>query len=190
MSDAEKSQNQLASDKLLHRQVSKKANYSLVVRKEEGMVLQLADGTIQACSATCDRILGLTAEQLVQQNLLDRRWHFFYEDGSFFGGETHPAIVAQNTRKPCLNVVCGFYKPNGQQGELLLFSQPLFQAGGTTPDAIATTFSDITESKQAQLEENCSCAEDTQQVDADEFQALWDSQRLFQQIPGTLLEIP
>ncbi|MEH2311042.1 MAG: PAS domain-containing protein [Nostoc sp.] len=71
MSDAEKSQNQLASDKLLHRQVSKKANYSLVVRKEEGMVLQLADGTIQACSATCDRILGLTAEQLVGQNLLN-----------------------------------------------------------------------------------------------------------------------
>ncbi|MEI1374717.1 hypothetical protein PQG02_25500 [Nostoc sp. UHCC 0926] len=35
----------------------------------------------------------------------------------------------------------------------------------------------------AQLEENCSCAEDTQQVDADEFQALWDS------IAGTLLEI-
>ncbi|WP_298912520.1 hypothetical protein [uncultured Nostoc sp.] len=35
------------------------------------MVLQLADDTIQACSATCDRILGLTAEQLVGQNLLD-----------------------------------------------------------------------------------------------------------------------
>lgn len=51
--------------KLLHRQVSKKANYSPVARKEEEMVLQLADDTIQACSATCDRILGLTAEQLV-----------------------------------------------------------------------------------------------------------------------------
>ncbi|MEH2144253.1 hypothetical protein [Nostoc sp.] len=35
----------------------------------------------------------------------------------------------------------------------------------------------------AQLEENCSCAEDTQQVDADEFQPLWDS------IAGTLLGI-
>ncbi|MEH2247896.1 hypothetical protein [Nostoc sp.] len=65
-------------------------------------------------------------------------------------------------------------------------SQPLFQAGGTSPDAIVTTFSDITECKHVQLPENCSCAEDTQQVDADEFQALWDSQPLFQQIAGTL----
>ncbi|MEH2247897.1 PAS domain-containing protein [Nostoc sp.] len=67
----------MANEKLLHRQVSKKANYSPVARNEEGMVLQLADGTIQACSTTCDRILGLRAEQLVGQNLLAPRWHFF-----------------------------------------------------------------------------------------------------------------
>ncbi|MEH2278242.1 MAG: hypothetical protein V7K40_26520 [Nostoc sp.] len=73
MPDAKKPQNQLANEKLLHRQVSKKANYSPVARKEEEMVLQLADDTIQTCSATCDRILGLTAEQLVGQNLLNPR---------------------------------------------------------------------------------------------------------------------
>ena len=70
MPDAKKPQNQLANEMLL---VSKKANYSPVARKEKEMVLQLADDTIQACSATCDRILGLTAEQLVGQNLLDPR---------------------------------------------------------------------------------------------------------------------
>ncbi|MEH1936428.1 MAG: PAS domain-containing protein [Nostoc sp.] len=187
MPDTEKSQNQLANEKLLlHLEVSQKANYSLVASGEEGMVLQLADGTIQACSATCDRILGLTAEPLVGQNLLDPKWQFIHEDGSPLVSETHPAIVAQNTGKPCLNVVCGFYKPNGELVWLLLSSKPLFQAGVTTPYAIVTTFSDITESKHAQLEENSSSAQDTQQVDADEFQALWDSQRLFQQIAGTL----
>ncbi|MEH1844048.1 MAG: PAS domain-containing protein [Nostoc sp.] len=186
MPDAEKSQNQLANEKLLHPQVSKKANYSLVARKEDGMVLQLADGTIAACNATCDRILGLTAEQLVGQNLLDPRWQFIHEDGSVFLYETYPVIIARNTGKPCLNVVCGFYKPNGQLVWLLVSSQPLFQAGVSTPYAIVTTFSDITESKHAQLQENCSCAQDTQQVDADEFKAHWDSQRLFQQIAGTL----
>lgn len=31
------------------------------------------------------------------------------------------------------------YQPNREQGGLLLSSQPLFQAGGTTPDAIVTT---------------------------------------------------
>ncbi|MBD2522703.1 PAS domain-containing protein [Nostoc sp. FACHB-133] len=206
MPDAEKSQNQLANEKLLHRQVSKKANYSLLASGEEGMVLQLADGTIQACSAACDRILGLTAQQLVGQNLLDSKWQFLHEDGSPLTSETHPAIAAQKTGKPCLNVMCGFYKPNGQLVWLLLSSQPLFQAGVNVPFAIVTTFSDITEFKHAQLEEKCNCTEDIQQVeeeswlqleaesivpaaslvDANKSQILWDSQRLFQQIAGTL----
>ncbi|MBD2562199.1 MULTISPECIES: PAS domain-containing protein [Nostoc] len=183
MPDAEKSQNQLANEKLLNRQVSNKANYSLV---EEGMVLQLADGTIQACSATCARILGLTAEQLVGQNLLNSKWQFIHEDGSPLPSETHPAIVACKTGKPCLNVVCGFYKPNGELVWLLLSSQPLFQAGESTPYAIVTNFSDITESKHAQLEENSSYAQNTQLVDTDEFKPAWDSQLLLQQIAGTL----
>ncbi|QKQ72169.1 PAS domain-containing protein [Nostoc sp. TCL240-02] len=186
MPDAEKSQNQLANEKLLHRQVSKKANYSLLASGEEGMVLQLADGTIQACSAACNRILGLTAQQLVGQNLLDSKWQFLHEDGSPLTSETHPAIAAQKTGKPCLDLVCGFYKPNGELVWLLLSSQPLFQAGVNTPFAIVTTFSDITEFKRAQLEENSSSAENIQQVNANESQILWDSQRLLQQIAGTL----
>ncbi|ODH01476.1 hybrid sensor histidine kinase/response regulator [Nostoc sp. KVJ20] len=238
MPDAEKPQNQLANDKLLHRQVSKKASDSLRASGEEGMVLQLADGTIQACNAAGDRILGLTAEQLVGQNFLDPKWQFIHEDGSPFLSEAHPAIVALKTGKPCLNVVCGFYKPNSELVWLLLSSQPLFQVEGSNPYAIVTTFLDITESKHAQLEENCNCGEQTQQVDADEklhpqgdgvfghgesgigykdvtnapcpvpqatgrlslyghlgmefpvafneFQTVWDSHRLFQQIAGTL----
>ncbi|MDZ8086292.1 MAG: PAS domain-containing protein [Nostoc sp. DedQUE12b] len=186
MPDAEKFHNQLANHKLLHRQVSKKANSSLVASQEEGMVLQLPDGTIQACNAASDRILGLTPQQLVGQNLLDPKWQFIHEDGSPLLSETHPAIVTQNTGKPCLNVVCGFYKPNGELVWLLLSSQPLFQTEGSNLYAIVTTFSDITASKHAQFQDDCSCEQDTQQVDADEFQALWDSQRLFQQIAGTL----
>ncbi|MEH2160162.1 MAG: PAS domain-containing protein [Nostoc sp.] len=130
MPDAEKSQNQLANEKLLHRQVSNKANYSLLAKKQEGMVLLLADGTIQACNADSDRILGLTAEQLVGQNLLDPKWKFIHEDGSPLLSETHPAIAAKKG-KPCLNVVCGFYKPNGELVWLLLSSQPLFQGEET-----------------------------------------------------------
>ncbi len=186
MPDAEKSQNQLANDKLLHWQVSKKANYSLIASGEEGMVLQLADGTIQSCNPAGDRILGLTREQLIGQNFLDLRWQFVHEDGSPLLSESHPAIVAQNTGKPCLNVVCGFSKPNGEQVWLLLSSQPLFQVEDSHPYAIVTTFLDITESKHIQLEDDCNCGQDTQRVDADEFQALWDSHPLFQKIAGTL----
>ncbi|MEH2175664.1 hybrid sensor histidine kinase/response regulator [Nostoc sp.] len=186
MPDAEKFHNQLVNHKLLHRQVSKKVNSSLVASQEEGMVLQLPDGTIQACNVASDRILGLTAQQLVGQNLLDPKWQFIHEDGSPLLSKIHPTSVAQNTGKPCLNVECGFYKPNGELVWLLLSSQPLFQTEGSNLYAIVTTFSDITASKHAQFEDDCSWEQNTQQVDADEFQALWDSQCLFQQIAGTL----
>ncbi|AVH67073.1 PAS/PAC sensor signal transduction histidine kinase [Nostoc sp. 'Peltigera membranacea cyanobiont' N6] len=186
MPDAEKSQSQMANEKLLHQQVSNKADYSLRACKEEGMMLLLADGTIQACNTAGNRILGLTAEELVGQNLLNFKWQFIHENGSPMLRETHPAIAAQKTGKPYLNVGCGFYKPNGELIWLLLSSQPLFQSGGTTPYAIVTTFSDITGSQPAQLDENCNCTEETQQVDGNEFPALWDSQSLFKKIAATL----
>ncbi|WP_138499588.1 PAS domain-containing protein [Nostoc sp. PA-18-2419] len=186
MPDTEKFKNQLASDKLLYRQVSKESNYSLLTTKEEGMILQLPDGRIQACNGAVERILGLTSEQLVGQNLLEPRWEFINEHGSPLLYEIYPAMIALKTGKPCRNVVCGFYKPYGELVWLLLSSQPLFEVTGTTPYAIITTFFDITESKHLQVEENCSCAEDPKAIEVDDFQPRWDSQRLFQKIADTL----
>jgi len=152
MPDAEKCQNQLADNLLsLHQQINKQANYSMVPTVEEGMVLQLADGSIQAGNTACERLLGLTAEQLMGRTSVDHPWQSIHEDGSAFPGETHPAMVALRTGKPCLNVVMGLYKPNGQLVWLVLNSQPLFLAGGTTPLAVVTTFSEITESANMPL---------------------------------------
>ncbi|MBD2605037.1 PAS domain-containing protein [Scytonema hofmannii FACHB-248] len=150
MPHAEKFQNQLADNLLsLHQQINKQANYSMVATVEEGMVLQLADGTIQAGNTACDRILGLTAEQVIGHSSVDHPCQWIHEDGSPFSRESHPAMVALQTGKPCLNVVMGLYKPNGQLVWLLLNSQPLFLAGGTTPLAVVTTFSEIKKSTGA-----------------------------------------
>jgi PAS domain S-box-containing protein len=153
MPHAEKFQNQLADNLLsLHQQIiNKQANYSMVATVEEGMVLQLADGTIQAGNTACDRILGLTAEQVIGHTSVDHPLQWIHEDGSPFSRESHPAMVALQTGKPCLNVVMGLYKPNGQLVWLLVNSQPLFLAGGTTPLAVVTTFSEIKKSTGAAL---------------------------------------
>jgi PAS domain-containing protein len=42
----------------------KNSQADLPCRVEEGMVLQLADGTIEACNAAAAKILGLTTEQI------------------------------------------------------------------------------------------------------------------------------
>ncbi|PHJ58973.1 histidine kinase [Nostoc linckia z18] len=186
MPGAEKSQNQLASDKLLYRQVNKESNYSLAVSKQEGTMLLLPDGTIQACNAAVESILEVTTEQFVGQNFLESKWQFVDENGSPLLRDIHPVMVALKTGKPCLNVMCGFYKPHDRLVWLLLSSQPLFQVTGTTPYAIVVTFSDITESKYLEAEDKCNCVEDTKKIYVEDFSERWDSQRLFQQIAGTL----
>ena len=163
MPDAEKFQNQLADNLLsLHQQINKQTNYSMVATVEEGMVLQFADGTIQAGNTACDRILGLTVEQIIGHTSVDYPWQSIHEDGSFFWRETHPAMVALQTGKPCLNVVMGLYKPNGELVWLLLNSQPLFLAGGTTPFAVVTTFSEIRKSVNMPHQPSRVCEQDTE----------------------------
>ncbi len=152
MSD-QTSQNQLADESLsLHQQASESPNdLPMVAKVEQAMVLQLADGIIQACNPTAELLLGITAEQLIGWNLLDLTWKAICEDGSPFPNDSHPAMVALRTSKPILNVVIGLYKPTGDLVWLLLSSQPLFQVGGTTPYAVVTTFTDITALKCGQV---------------------------------------
>ena len=71
----------------------------------EGVVLQTADGRIEVCNESAERILGLTPGQMVGRTSLDPRWAAVHEDGSPFPGETYPAMVTLRTGKPSSNVV-------------------------------------------------------------------------------------
>ncbi|MFH7027987.1 MAG: PAS domain-containing protein [Heteroscytonema crispum UTEX LB 1556] len=186
MPDEPNSQNQLADEKfLLPQQVSEKANDSITASGEQGMVLQLADGSIIACNKAAEKLLGLTVEQLLGRNSIDPPWQTIHEDGSVFKGETHPPMVALKTGKPCLNVVMGLYKPNGELVWLLVNSQPLFQTGGIAPYAVVTTLTDITASKRQQAFENSANFEDAGQSEAALVSALRENPNLIQQIAGT-----
>ncbi|MBW4557841.1 MAG: PAS domain S-box protein [Trichormus sp. ATA11-4-KO1] len=121
---------------------------------EEGMVLQLADGSVQACNASAQMILGLTTEQIQTWTSPDSSWRFVHEDGSPLTVATHPVMNALRTGKPCFNVVVGLYQPNTELKWLLMNSQPLFLAHETSPYAVVYTFSHITKQKQEQIEDN------------------------------------
>ncbi|MCC3408533.1 MAG: PAS domain-containing protein [Microcoleus sp. PH2017_10_PVI_O_A] len=108
-----------------------------------GMVLQLADGGIQACNSCAEKLLGITAEQMQSNTSINCPWQTVREDGSDFPGETHPAMVALQTGQPCSNVIMGFYQPQGELIWLKLNSQPLFQGDRSTPYAVITTFTAI-----------------------------------------------
>ncbi|MEG4505895.1 PAS domain-containing protein [Microcoleus sp. F6_B4] len=109
-----------------------------------GMVLQLADGSIQGCNSHAQELLGMTAQQMLLSTSINSRWQTIGEDSwDFPAGETHPAMVALQTGQPCSNVIRAFDRPQGELIWLTLNSQPLFQADRSTPYAVVTTFTPI-----------------------------------------------
>lgn len=153
------------------QQVSEQAYYPSVAGQAEGMVLQLADGSIQACNVAAEKILGFTTAQLIGCNFFNLPWQIS-------GDTLHPAMVSLQTGQPCLQVVCDYYQPNAQQIQLLINSQPLFQDPDSTPYGVVTTFIEITANHNYQS------------LDVSGEKTLWDNQHLIQQIahiiPGVL----
>ncbi|HEU5101212.1 MAG TPA: PAS domain S-box protein [Roseiflexaceae bacterium] len=123
---------------------------SLVAALSEGIVLQDRNGTIQACNASAERVLGLSADQLMGRTSIDPGWQAIHEDGTPFPGDQHPAMVTLRTGEPCVNIVMGVHKPNGELTWLLVNSQPMFLEGPEQPSAVVCSFADITERKQAE----------------------------------------
>jgi PAS domain S-box-containing protein len=117
-----------------------------------GIVFHLADGTIQACNAVAESILGFTLAQMLSSTSLDYLWQTIQEDGSLFPGDAHPAIVALRTGLPVVGVVMGVYQPNGNLVWIKINAHPLFQVNNPSPWAAVATFTDVTLQKRVQAE--------------------------------------
>lgn len=129
---------------------SKERYRSVVKSMHEGIVIQQADGTITSCNASAEKILGLSAEQIKGRDSYDSRWRTIHEDGSPFPSENHPPMIALRTGKPCVDTVMGIYKPSGELVWILVHSEPLFLPGENIPHAVVSSFSDITQRKEAE----------------------------------------
>jgi serine/threonine-protein kinase len=125
---------------------------SVIAAMQEGIVLFDADGTILACNASAQRILGLSAEQLTGRTARDPRWRAVREDGSPFPEEAFPVLVTLRTGEPCADVVMGVHKPDDTLTWISINSQPLVREGETSPYAVVTTFSDVTRRKHLEEE--------------------------------------
>lgn len=130
------------------RKDSEERYRSAVTALDEGIVLEDADGVILACNQSAERILGLSADQMMGKTSLDPDWDTIHEDGSPFPGETHPIIVTVRTGKPCKNVVMGVHKPDGTLAWISINTQPLYRPQETKPYAAVASFVDITERRR------------------------------------------
>jgi PAS domain S-box-containing protein len=123
---------------------------SVIETAAEGIVLQQTDGSIFTCNASAERILGITASQMMGLTSVDPLWCSIHEDGSPFPGEQHPAMVTLRTGEPQSNVIMGIRKPEGTITWISINSRPLFQPNETKPYAAVSSFFDITDLKQTE----------------------------------------
>lgn len=129
---------------------SERRYQSIISAMSEGVVLHRQDGTIQACNAAAERILGLSAAQLMGRSSLDPRWRAVHEDGSPFPGETHPAMVTLRTGLPLSNVIMGVHRVDETLRWISINSRPLVRHNEKMPYGVVATFTDITEQKLAE----------------------------------------
>ena len=118
---------------------------SVVIAMSEGIVIQRSDQTIVACNRSAERILGLSEDQIMGRTSVDPRWRAIHADGSPFPGDTHPAVTTLRTGQPQSNVIMGVHRPDDSLVWIAINSQPLMRNGDTSPYAVVTSFTDITE---------------------------------------------
>jgi PAS domain S-box-containing protein len=120
---------------------------SIIAAMQEGIVLMDAAGRMRTCNASAERILGLSADQIMGRTSLDPRWTALHEDGTPFPDGTNPVMVTLRTGRPCSNVIMRVHKSDGTLTWISINSHALYEADGTTPAGLVASFTDISDRK-------------------------------------------
>ena len=123
---------------------------SVISSMVEGVVVQDADGFIIASNTATERILGLTADQLAGRTSIDPRWSSIRADGSPFPGDEHPAMQTLRSGAAYRDVLMGVQKPDESLTWISVNTSPVKLRAGDQPDAVVSTFHDVTEQRRAE----------------------------------------
>jgi len=133
--------------------VSEERYRRLFETMSQGVVYQNAQGVITFANPAAERILGLSLEQMTGRTSPDSHWKPVHEDGSPFPGQTHPAMVALSTGEAVEGVIMGVFLPDeGKHRWIQVDATPLFTEESEKPFAVYTIFTDITDSRKAELQ--------------------------------------
>ena len=118
----------------------------------EGVVFQRKDGTIMDANVAAEGILMMSRDELLGKTSTDPGWHAIREDGSDFPGHEHPSMVTLRTGKPVREEVMGLALSNGKTRWISINSQPVLMPGQLLPEAVVTSFNDITNRRMIEEE--------------------------------------
>lgn len=120
----------------------------------EGVLVQDRSGRVMSCNPAAERILGRDLERLGAEVMIDPQWHAVHADYSPFTAEDYPGNQTLRTGRPVHNVVLGIQKPETTMTWLSANAEPIFYDGDDSPDAVVSTFHDITARMEADAVKN------------------------------------
>jgi putative two-component system response regulator len=124
---------------------SEQRYHAVVEALNEGVVMQDREGRILAFNKSAERILGLSAEEMLEGNSHKPLVPLIREDGSPFLGHEHPTMVSIRTGEPQREVVMGVDGPGPSTRWISINSCALFGPDEIEPYAGVCSFTDITE---------------------------------------------
>jgi len=122
---------------------------SVVESLNEGVILQLSSGEIRTWNRSAERIFRIPAAEAIGRTSVDYDWHVIYEDGTECPGKEHPSMITLRTGEALRNQIRGIRHNEENITWLSINTVPLFERGQGKPSAIITSFTDITEQKNA-----------------------------------------
>jgi diguanylate cyclase (GGDEF)-like protein/PAS domain S-box-containing protein len=114
-----------------------------------GVVVHNAAGEVVEVNRAAERLLDMTAAQLMGRNSLDPRWSVVREDGSAYGHAEHPTARTLATGLALNSQTVGFRLRQGDMRWLLINTQPQRDALGHV-NGVVSCFTDISESRSLQ----------------------------------------
>lgn len=125
---------------------------SLVAVLAEGIIVIGADGRLITCNASAERILGYSSADLTDPLGAYTPLRVIHEDGTPFPFDERPGSFTLRTGQPKSHVIMGVHRPDSTVAWISVNSQPLSRPGSSTPDAVVTSFFDISDRKRAEAE--------------------------------------
>ncbi|MCU0720445.1 MAG: PAS domain-containing protein [Pirellula sp.] len=113
----------------------------------EGIIFQDAQGRIVFCNPACERILGLSADQLMGKTPIARDCFLTNEDGSPFVGEKHPAMITPGTGHPIRNFVFGVGGVDRARRWIAVNTDPVYGESSEL-EFVVCRFSDVTDQRE------------------------------------------
>ncbi|OGU17343.1 MAG: hypothetical protein A2076_03835 [Geobacteraceae bacterium GWC2_53_11] len=130
--------------------VSEERYRSLIRKVQAAIVLHDGQGQILTSNPLAQELLGLSADQLLDKELVDPEWHFLRENGSILPVAEYPVSQVLATRMPFRNFVAGVSCPGRNNVTwVLVNSEPEYDETGEIIQVVVS-FVDITELKRVE----------------------------------------